>query len=495
MNRPAALALFFCAGCQVVASVGDTPDQLWTELRLGQSHNDKIDLLFMIDNSPSMAPKQNELRARFPQLLQALDPTLTGNRPIHLHIGVVTSDLGAGPFNINMGQCRPGGDGGRLVAVGAFADPARCKPPTDGRHFIDFDQASGASNLPPDVNLASEFGCMTEVGDTGCGFESQLESVYAALHDPPPENAGFLRPDALLAVVFLTDEDDCSAPPDTDLFDPGPDGLKYGALLSYRCTQYGIQCGMMPAAPPYDVYDAQLSDCVPAPNPGGAGPGKLYDVGRYIDFFRRPASAGGVKEFPGDAFLFAIDAPAAPVEVLNAALKAPVGPFQFCTGPVDGVNCATVLQHSCVSPGNSAFFGDPAVRLNAVVGATLPGIGTSICDDSYQPAMSALASTLISYQNGNGCLPGPLPDPADPACRVLDEYTDASGALRLDSIPECDRVQDAPPCWAVVTSGECAPVVNVATHETQNLQLVINRGDTTPPPGSTPRASCVILTH
>ena len=71
-----------------------------------------------------------------------------------------------------------------------------------------------------------------------------LESVYRALHDPVPvENTGFLRDDALLVIFFVTDEDDCSAPPDSDLFDPSPDGLaKYGVLHSFRCTQWDITC-------------------------------------------------------------------------------------------------------------------------------------------------------------------------------------------------------------------------------------------------------------
>jgi L-ascorbate metabolism protein UlaG (beta-lactamase superfamily) len=63
---------------------------------------------------------------------------------------------------------------------------------------------------------------MAAVGDAGCGFEQHLEASYQALHDVLPNDArnhSFLRSDALLAIVFVADEDDCSAPGDTDLFD------------------------------------------------------------------------------------------------------------------------------------------------------------------------------------------------------------------------------------------------------------------------------------
>jgi hypothetical protein len=71
------------------------------------------------------------------------------------------------------------------------------------------------------------------VGQIGCGFEAQLESWYRFLADPDPyesisidgagsavlqgidsvllqQRADFLRPDSMLTVIMLTDEDDCS---------------------------------------------------------------------------------------------------------------------------------------------------------------------------------------------------------------------------------------------------------------------------------------------
>ena len=76
-----------------------------------------------------------------------------------------------------------------------------------------------------------------------------------------PENEGFLRPDALLAVVVVTDEDDCSAPSDTELFDPSQHMLEspLGPITSYRCFEFGVLCqGVGPGRVP-----GPREDCVP----------------------------------------------------------------------------------------------------------------------------------------------------------------------------------------------------------------------------------------
>jgi len=71
--------------------------------------------------------------------------------------------------------------------------------------------------------LADVFGCIAMLGSQGCGFEHQLASVLRALGadgaPAPAQNAGFLRPDAFLQIILVSDEDDCSAPPSSDLFD------------------------------------------------------------------------------------------------------------------------------------------------------------------------------------------------------------------------------------------------------------------------------------
>ena len=68
-----------------------------------------------------------------------------------------------------------------------------------GQNFII--NVNGMPNYTGDI--ADVFSCIAPLGDGGCGFEHQLESVLRALGadgaPPPAQNAGFLRPDAYLA--------------------------------------------------------------------------------------------------------------------------------------------------------------------------------------------------------------------------------------------------------------------------------------------------------
>ncbi len=349
--------------------------------------HDKVDVLFMVDNSPSMTPKQMLLQSSFAAFVTALQNAGAAH-PASYHIGVVTSDLGAGPYTLNQGQCRPGGDGAKLqsaAATSATGVPAACSSFTlgGGVRFIDYDQVHGTDNLGG-TDLATAFTCISSVGQSGCGFEHQLESAYRALHDAIPENAGFLRPDALLVVVYVTDEDDCSAPPNTDLFDPSTNGVNsYGVLHSFRCTQFGIACGTPPTAvQPVDSMGS-LAMCQPLTMATG---GKLIDVQKYIDFFRAPAAAGGVK--------------ADPTDVIAAAIAAPVDPFATivtmpCSDQVNTASCP-LLAHSCTQAGNAQIFGDPAVRLAAVVGAAWTSQQSSACDTSYAAALDGIAQKIIA---------------------------------------------------------------------------------------------------
>src|SRR5690242_4714584 len=70
-----------------------------------------VDILFMIDNSPSMQEEQDKLNANFPVFMNELKK-IPGGLP-NVHIGVISSDLGAGANFAMPGACaRPGGDRG-----------------------------------------------------------------------------------------------------------------------------------------------------------------------------------------------------------------------------------------------------------------------------------------------------------------------------------------------------------------------------------------------
>ncbi len=63
-----------------------------------------------------------------------------------------------------------------------------------------------------DPDMATTFSCAANVGIEGPGWEMPLQASQLALSPPMSNgmNGGFLRDDALLAIVYLTDENDCS---------------------------------------------------------------------------------------------------------------------------------------------------------------------------------------------------------------------------------------------------------------------------------------------
>ena len=60
-----------------------------------------LDILFVVDNSPSMIEEQQALATSFPRMIDAL-ATLDDGLP-NLHIGVVTSDLGTSGWRLLCG--------------------------------------------------------------------------------------------------------------------------------------------------------------------------------------------------------------------------------------------------------------------------------------------------------------------------------------------------------------------------------------------------------
>jgi hypothetical protein len=411
-----------------------------TSVRVEQNIKNKVDILFVIDNSLSTSPIQAQFRVAFPQLILRLDDFAAKGSPASYHIGVVNSDLGAGTLNApapNGGGCVPGGSGGKLqtgptAACPPTGLPAACSTftPGGGLHYLDYNQLNNTNNLGG-VSLPDAFSCISAVGDCGCGFEHVLESAYRALHDPIPENVGFLRNDAILAVVFITNEDDCSAPPNSDLFDPNLVNM-YGVWHSFRCTQFGVECGGTAVQP---MTASNLTGCGYLPTAQG---GKLLDLDKYFNFFGKGAALGGVKVNPDDVIVVGVTAASEP---LNVQVTTPCADSNAPSCPV--------IVHGCTQPGNNLIYGDNGIRLNSVVNSARHKSLTSICDTDYNAAINALGDLIIS-QIGAGCLNAPVvykPD-GTPDCVVEDVTTNPDGSETIKEIPYCGA--SAPTCWRLV---------------------------------------------
>lgn len=230
---------------------------------------DKVDILFMVDNSRSMADKQQVMEVALADLVQSLanppcldatgapimnqppsglDVCPAGSVRAHhavndIHIGVVSSSLGGHGSDscpdIENNTCVPNPNFGNNDKGHLLDRMNECGggsvPTYQGMGFLAWDPT--AQMTPPgETNLATlieSFGdIVTGVGQIGCGFESQLEGWYRFLVDPEPylsisvidnkatpsgidqtileSRMQFLRPDSLLVVMMLSDENDCS---------------------------------------------------------------------------------------------------------------------------------------------------------------------------------------------------------------------------------------------------------------------------------------------
>src|ERR1022692_462187 len=167
----------------------------------------KVDILFMVDNSSSMTSMQQKMLVQIPMFIESLQSLPNGLPDIHL--AVVSSDMGA-PSDSDIGCSQVGDDGNFFSQPEA---PCVATGLAMGATFITDDATGVTKNFAAadPAGLAAVFQCLALLGSNGCGFEHQLASVARALgadgSPPPSVNAGFLRPDAELAIVLLTNED------------------------------------------------------------------------------------------------------------------------------------------------------------------------------------------------------------------------------------------------------------------------------------------------
>jgi len=216
-----------------------------------ESAGSRVDVLFMIDNSGSMAEEQASLLEQLPRMVRVLATgDLDGDgvpetAPVRdLHVGVISTDMGTGGFALPTCVNAELGDDGVLRTEGDVSTPGcRATYPS----FLAFDPTTDDP-----ATLAADLACMA-TGTNGCGFEQPLEAVLKATTSSTAPirffsgtsghadvaNAGFLRDDSVLVTFLLTDEDDCSAA-DPELFNP--------SATAYAETPLNVRCAVHPEA-------------------------------------------------------------------------------------------------------------------------------------------------------------------------------------------------------------------------------------------------------
>jgi hypothetical protein len=162
---------------------------------------EKVDFLFVLDNSVSILDEISNLTGSFPGFVDGIENTLTAN---DWHVGVVSSE----EFENNQVGCREyGALVTETVGAGTGSSDTVCGPFAEGRYLTKAD------------DLATDFECIARLGADAFD-ERPMQSIVAAvdgsLAGPGGCNEGFLRDDALLVIVIVTDEED-----DWEYFDPG----------------------------------------------------------------------------------------------------------------------------------------------------------------------------------------------------------------------------------------------------------------------------------
>ncbi|HWB81657.1 MAG TPA: hypothetical protein VG755_42135 [Nannocystaceae bacterium] len=284
----------------------------------GDGHCTAIDLLFVIDNSGTMGEEQLNLAANFPLLVDQLQNlTDEEGNPINASVNVMvtTTDFGhplctkyqkddytprrGAPVyegcNARKNRFTGLGDNDPLVVEEACTTncPVDIAP---GDQFLWFD-GDGNSNSP---DPAKALACIGPQGIDGCGYEAPLETMLQALNpescwnDPgnpecqaDPEwshfDKPFLRPDAMLAIVIVTDETDCSV--------ASPDGYGYFTQATHNeywetnphtgeksqssaiCWNAGVTCTGPDA-------EGNYGECVSAVND------VLHPTARYVEYLK-----------------------------------------------------------------------------------------------------------------------------------------------------------------------------------------------------------------
>ncbi|MBT8465738.1 MAG: hypothetical protein HKP36_13995 [Myxococcales bacterium] len=367
-----------------------------------------LDLLILIDDSPSMRDEQDKLAEQVPRLVNLL---LTGgvdtdgvSMPVgdfpaveSLHVAVITPDLGYStepPTNFTPGvdfnptnACTSTGKAGFMQVTGLAGTPLECtaQTPPAGTLYLNYPE-------PPfsQADFIDDVTCVTGQAD-GCGFEQQLEAILAS--DRNTANGGFSRDDALLAVILITDEDDCSTT-DPRIFDveARPSNPYQGPFAdppTNSLVQFNLRCSAHKTA--------------------------LQAIQRYVD---------GIANLKSD-----------PSQVVFAAITgipedSALDPENFNT---DADRYAAILDHpgmeevpdpasdgqqdqaltpACIA-GDGSGAAAPGVRIvETVEGLAISntGVGTvveSICADDYAPALNAIVDRIAAALR-QLCLPRPL---------------------------------------------------------------------------------------
>lgn len=188
-----------------------------------QKPADLVDILLVVDNSCSMAPYQTKLASNFQAFIQFFVDV-----DVDYHIGVTTTTV-TEPW------------------VGGSCTQQQVNKIPEPGHLV-FDKV-----IDSETNNAEQlFTQLVNVGTCGSGSEMGLEAAALALSSAA--NVDFLRDEAELSIIFVSDEEDGSPYPVNDYLndyraakpDGGRESMDVSALVVTdlsTCNQQQLQAG------------------------------------------------------------------------------------------------------------------------------------------------------------------------------------------------------------------------------------------------------------
>jgi hypothetical protein len=261
--------------------------------------------------------------------------------------------------------------------------------------------------------------------------------------DNNPANAGFIRQDAFLAVIFLADEDDCSM---SDVALLGPDGGPLGPQQSFRCTRFGVTCDVGGATEQAMNQIGTKDQC--HPNDTST---LLKKVSDYVTF---------LKTLKDDDS-----------KIIVAGILGTNDPFEVELRSPGGNNpAAPALAHSCIYEGPDGIFGpgapgppnnddqvaDPPVRLSFFL-SQFPNRNTqtTICQQDLSGGLQ-LIGELLKAAIGNPCITGNLAVPFDCTVSYVNNFGDPNQTETV--LPQCNGSPGTnQPCWEIIVDQAQCP--------------------------------------
>jgi hypothetical protein len=414
----------------------------------------QLDLIFLIDNSSSMEQEQANIQRNFPDFMRELE-NIKGGLP-DIQIAVVSSNFGAGP-GMPAPECPVYGDrGGFLVKPNCGLDSAR------SGFFLRVD---GKGNKNFTGELPTVFACMASLGTMGCGYEHQLQSLRAALaaSDPnstiSPQNRNFIRRDAFLGIVILSDEDDCSGEPGADFYQEPVQG-QAGSL---RCALRGHVCNGQPVPASKD-FRSTFGMCKPYERAANEATSRLINVKDFVDYVK--AVKGGNED-----------------KIIVSSIigwtpnnDTPYGlferPSQFGGNELD-------VTPVCSDPATGSAA--PGIRLLQFTKSFRNNTVATICQADLKEAMRQIGEKFALVIE-NTCITSQLVDTnleqdgVQPDCQVRDRVPRDDGIGYVEQpLPQCGFPGVSAPCWELTADGACG----------SGYRTTVRRANNAPPPPNT----------